>query len=82
VSRRALYVLCGVALLPACGFFLALALDGLPFGWPASVLASVALGLGLRRPAREIIVVSFLSGVVAVLAFVVLINLVFAGVFE
>jgi hypothetical protein len=78
MTRRTFYVGCALVVVPVAALLVGLATR---FGltWPLALLGSVALGLALRRPGREIAVVGALSALVGFLVAFVFFLLVWTG---
>ena len=81
MTRRTLYVVCGLVLVPMAALLVALATR---FGltWLLALVGAVALGLALRRPRREIAVVGPLSALVGLLLALVFFLLVWTGIVD
>jgi hypothetical protein len=81
MDRRGVYLLCGLVLVPLAALPVALA-TRIGLAWPLALVGSVALGLALRRPHREIAVVGALSAVAGFVAALVFFLLVWTGVVD
>jgi hypothetical protein len=81
MSRRALYLSGGLVLVPPLALGLAL-VTRYGLAWPFALAGSAVLGFLLRRPGREIAIVTALSAAVALVLAVAFFFLVWTGVVD